>query len=221
MVLALENVENKKEMVRCWRRAVLPCKVVWGPPLSIRNGGSTRKPSHTAAKKSTSRLFMQFCLGTPNSATFYQNFLKKNTQFLHLKKSNMYQICIKQLANCVIYILTDQQIEIASSAFSNFSCSTNSASISTLGDETLNIFSLYFFILLRQSSAFRKTVTGQARLLFMMFRNHVIEGPPNAVIGHAYYYTSTQQLLVISSIFICARSSIQAPTSTYIAIFAR
>ena len=63
----------------------------------------------------------------------------------------MYQICIKQLANCVIYILTDQQIEIASSAFSNFSCSTNSASISTLGDETLNIFSLYFFILLRQS----------------------------------------------------------------------
>ena len=32
MVLALENVENKKEMVRCQRRAVLPCKVVWGAP---------------------------------------------------------------------------------------------------------------------------------------------------------------------------------------------
>ena len=62
----------------------------------------------------------------------------------------------------------------------------------TVGDEFLNIFSLYSFILLRQSNAFGKTVTGQASLFFMMFRNHVIEGPPNAVIGHAYYYTSTQ-----------------------------
>ena len=51
-----------------------------GPPLSIRNGGSTRKPSNTAAMKSTSsRLFMQFCLGTPNSATFCQKKEKKHT----------------------------------------------------------------------------------------------------------------------------------------------
>ena len=124
-----------------------------GPPLSIRNGGSTRKPSHTTAKKSTSRLFMQFCLGTPNSATFYQKsffFLKYTIFALEEVQyvSNMHET-ISQLCN--LHYKTDQQIEIASSAFSNFSCSTNSASISPLGDETINIFSLYFFILLRQS----------------------------------------------------------------------
>ena len=111
MVLALENVENKKEMVRCQRRAVLPCKVVWGAPsIHQKWWVNTQTKPHCCKEKHQQALYVVL------------SWNPKQCDFLSKK---MHTFCIRRSVVSNTHI---SKLKLPAQ-LSNFSCSTKSASI--------------------------------------------------------------------------------------------